>query len=240
MSLGKIAVGLVEPLYETNIGYVARCMMNFGLSRLIIVNPRCGIGEEARRYSMHGLSVLEKATVVGALEEVLSGFDLVVGTTGKTTRRLSHVRRCITPEMLARRVRDYDGSVIVLLGREDIGLTNDELEKCDVIVNIPANPEYPILNVSHAAAIIFYELYKGAGRGRPAHEMPHREEVEVLLKYFRGLVLLLEGAGADTDKAVLMLRRLIGGTPPTRSDVKLLLGVLRKAYESLSRSEPRP
>ena len=52
------------------------------------------------------------------------------------------------------------GKVLILLGREDIGLKNEELKICDVVVSIPANPEYPIMNVSHAAAINFYEIYK--------------------------------------------------------------------------------
>jgi len=233
MSLARIAVGLVEALYEINIGYIARCMRNFGLSKLILINPKCSIGDEAWKYAMHGRTVLENTVTVKSLQEVIGGFDLVVGTTGKVTKRLSHVRRWIPPEALAARLSDQKGSVLLLFGREDRGLTNEELKICDLIVSIPANPEYPVLNISHAAAIIFYELYKHMAKSRPVYEMPRREEVDVLLEYFRRLILLLEGEKANTEKAVLMVRRLIGGAPPTAPDVRLILGVIRKAYEKI-------
>ena len=233
MRLDDVAVAMVEPLYEINVGYVARCMRNFCLSKLILVNPRCPIGDEAIRFSMHGRDVLEAATIVRDLGEVIKAYDLAVGTTGVQTKKLSHVRRWITPESLARRISEYDGSILIVLGREDRGLTNDELSMCDVVVTIPANPEYPILNVSHAAVIVFYEIFKQAFRAEPQSRLPRREEVEVLLGYLRKLVLALGGSESKAERAVLMTRRLLGGSAPTDSDVRMLLGVLRGAYEAI-------
>lgn len=234
MRLEEVAVAFVEPLYEINIGYVARCMKNFGLSTLMLVNPRCKVGDEARRFAMHGRDVLERARLASSLEELVGEFDLVAGTTGVQTKELSHVRRWITPEDLARRVAGYEGTVLVVLGREDRGLTNAELSMCDVVVTIPANPEYPILNVSHAAAIILYELFKHAASAGPPLRLPRREEVDVLLQYLRTLVLALGGSEERAERACLMIRRVLGGAPPTDSDVRMLLGVLRKAYEKLT------
>ncbi|RLF06498.1 MAG: RNA methyltransferase [Thermoprotei archaeon] len=237
--LDEIAVAFVEPLYEINIGYVARCMKNFGLSRLILVKPRCRVGDEAFRFAMHGREVLERARLAASLEELVEEFDLVVGTTGVQTKELSHVRRWITPEDLAKRVAEYEGTVLIVLGREDRGLTNAELAMCDIVVTIPANPEYPILNVSHAAVVIFYELFKRAASVKPPLRLPRREEVNTLLHYLRGLVLILGGSRERAEKACLMMRRLLGGAPPTDSDVRMLLGVFRGAYERL-RSGERP
>jgi len=227
-------VAFVEPLYEINVGYVARCMKNFGLSKLVLVKPRCSVGGEAYKFAAHAQDVLARARFAGSLSELRGEYDLVVGTTGVTTKDLSHVRRWITPEDLARRIAQQDGEVLLVLGREDIGLTNEELALCDIVVTIPANPEYPILNVSHAAAILFYEVYKACSRAKPLARLPVRGEVEILLKYLRGLMELLGESEERAERACLMVRRVIGGSPPTDVDVRMLLGVVRKAYERIA------
>ena len=234
MALGNIAVAFVEPLYEINIGYVARCMKNFGLRDLIIVKPRCRIGDEAYRFSSHAQDIVANARVVDKLSDVVKDFDLVVGTTGVITKDLDQVRRWISPEQMAKRVAEQEGSVLLVLGREDIGLTNEELRLCDIVSFIPTNPAYPILNVSHAAAIFFYEIYKHAAHPpRVQSRMPRREEVEVLLHYLRLLLLELGEREERIDMACLMMRRLIGGAAPADTDVRMLLGVLRGAYERI-------
>ena len=232
--LDSVSVAFVEPLYEINIGYVARCMKNFGLSRLVLVKPRCGVGSEAYKFAAHAQDVLSKARFASSLSELRSEFDLVVGTTGVTTKDLSHVRRWITPEELAQRIAQQDGEVLLVLGREDIGLTNEELALCDIVVTIPANPEYPILNVSHAAAVIFYEVYKACAHAKPPARLPVREEVEILLKYLKSLMVLLGESEERAERACLMVRRVIGGSPPTDVDVRMLLGIIRQAYERIA------
>lgn len=232
--LSRISVAFVEPLYEINIGYVARCMKNFGLSRLVLVKPRCSVVGEAFKFAAHAQDVVANASYADSLSELRGKFDLVVGTTGVTTKALSHVRRWITPEELSERIAQQDGEVLLVLGREDIGLTNDELALCDIVVTIPANPEYPILNVSHAAAILFYEVYKACSRSKPSARLPVREEVELLLNYFKHLILLLGEKEERAERACLMLRRVIGGSPPSDVDVRMLLGVIRRAYEEIS------
>jgi TrmH family RNA methyltransferase len=232
--LSKISVAFVEPLYEINIGYVARCMKNFGLSKLVLVKPRCRVASEAYKFAAHAQDVIANASYVDSLSELRSNFDLIVGTTGVTTKALSHVRRWITPEELSERIAQQDGEVLLVLGREDIGLTNEELALCDIVATIPANPEYPILNVSHAAAVLFYEVYKACSRSKPSARLPSREEIELLLSYFKNLILTLGESEERAERACLMLRRVIGGSPPSDVDVRMLLGVIRRAYERIS------
>lgn len=233
MRLEDITVAFVEPLYEINIGYVARCMKNFGLSRLVLVKPRCIIGSEAFRFAAHAQDVLSEARVVLSLENLKENYDLIAGTTGIVARELSNVRRWVTPAEFAKRVVQQDGRVLIVLGREDIGLTNNELSLCDIVVSIPTNPEYPVMNVSHASAIIFYEIYKRTGLTPSTQRLPRREEVEFLLHYWKNLILILGGSEERAERACLMIRRLIGGSPFTDSDVRMLLGVIRKAYDKI-------
>ncbi len=229
-------MALVEPLYEINVGYVARCMKNFGLTRLILVKPRCRVGDEAYRFSAHAQEILAGARYAQSLGEVVGEFDLVVGTTGVVTKGLEHVRRWVPPDQLAQRIAEQEGEVLLVLGREDIGLTNEELKLCDIVSYIPANPEYPIMNVSHAAAVFFYEIYKRAAQPQPQwlrEKLPRREEVEMLLHYLGLLLSALGERGERVERARLMMRRLLGGAAPTDSDVRMLLGLLRGAYERI-------
>ncbi len=232
----KVAVAFVQPLYELNIGYIARCMKNFGLSKLYLISPRCRVGVEAIKYSTHAREIVESAVTVRSLEDLLPGFDLVVGTTGK--RGPEPRRRAITPWEAASRIVNYSGKVLVVLGREDIGLTNRELEMCDIVVTIPANPAFPILNVSHAAAILFYEIYKASTLPHEIRgELPRREETEVLLQYFNLLLSELGVPEHRRRRACLTLRRIVGSYGLTASDVRMLVGAIRGAVEKIKALE---
>ena len=185
-------------------------------------------------YSMHGRDVLEGAEVVDDMAALFKRFDMVVGTTGKHGKRPSMVRRFITPEELARRLAGYSGSVLLVFGREDIGLTNEELAMCDAVVTIPANPEYPILNLSHAVAVILYELYKHLGRApKRERRLPTREEVDLLIHYTRVLSTKLGIPEHKVVKVELMLRRVIAHCDVSSGDVRALLGIMRRAAEAV-------
>src|SRR5512138_3688519 len=159
----RLRVVLVEPMYDGNVGSVARAMKNFGFHDLVLVNP-CKIDDFGRAMASHARDVLEGARVVGTLEEAVAGVNLVVGTTGKRLENEErHLRLhlrvpCLSPAQLKDKLDGKNGDVALLLGREDIGLTNDELMICDMVVSIPTSEDYPIMNLSHAAALLFYEL----------------------------------------------------------------------------------
>jgi len=152
---------LVEPEKEGNIGAIARSMKNFGLTDLWIVSPKTPIQDEAYRYAKGGRAILEKAKVVQNLSEALQEIERTVGTTAivsRSTRNL--LRTAIDPARLASRLAETSGRVALVFGRESSGLTNAELQKCNIIVNIPASEAYNVLNVATAASIVFYELFK--------------------------------------------------------------------------------
>ncbi|TLZ49557.1 MAG: RNA methyltransferase [Methanobacteriota archaeon] len=157
--VARVHVVLVEPKYEGNVGAVARAMKNFGVTNLRLVNP-CRIGEEARKRAMHSVSILEAAKRYRSYARAISGMDLVVGTSGvDTASEKKFLRIALSPRELGAKLAGLDGDAAIVLGREDYGLFNEELRACDVLVTIPANPEYPILNVAQAAVILLYELH---------------------------------------------------------------------------------
>ncbi len=234
----KIRVVLVEPEKQGNIGGIARVMKNFGLKELYLVNPKDQLGEEARAYASHAVDILESAIIVDDLSKALKGVNYIVGTTSKVGKSPSNLRRItLFPEALAERlVNAPRGVTAILFGRESIGLLNRELELCDVVVTIPANPQYPVLNVVNAAAIIFYELYKVAKEaGKVSYSRPaDRMVVDVALKHFENLMAASGLKGSRLRLTVNALKNILGRSFISSREASLLAGGFRKALLKLS------
>ena len=224
---------LVGPKNEGNVGAVARAMKNFGLSHLVLVDP-CPIGDEAHKRAMHGTDVLSGAKTVGTLEDALQRTDLVVGTTGIATRNERRFSRiAVTPRQFAVRVAAMDGTLAILFGREDFGLDNQELARCDLLVSIPAVPGYSILNVSHAAAIVLYELFalETADHGRQASG----PEKDHLFTAFRELMAATNYPPHKRGRTQIMFRRIMGRAVPSKWEFHTLMGVLTRATKTIRR-----
>ncbi len=160
----KVRVVLVEPEGSINLGFIARLCMNFDADELYLVNPKASI-EEALEYASHARDYLLGAVIKNSLQEAIDGVDLVVATTGKGAGKGDYLRQAVSVrdfiDLLGQRI---PGSIAVLFGRESTGLTREELGVADYIVTIPASPRYPVLNLSHAVAIVLYELFLFRGR----------------------------------------------------------------------------
>jgi TrmH family RNA methyltransferase len=180
----------VEPENAGNVGALARVMANFGLRKLILVNPQCELGSEARGRAKHALPVLDKARNVRNLGAALEGIDFAVATTGKLPPDYEASRAAVAVSEISERISAIKGNVALVFGRESIGLLNEELDKCDIVVNIPTDRACPVLNISHAAAIIFYELCSGKST---RFSMAGKAEREVLFRHFDSIIDDLDG-----------------------------------------------
>ena len=228
-------VVLVGPKNEGNIGAVARAMKNFGVSTLVLVDP-CPVGDEAYKRAMHGADVLARARTVGSLDEALDDADLIVGTTGITTKSEKRFRRIsVTPRDFAARVAAMDGTLAILFGREDFGLLEDELERCDILVSIPAADRYPVLNISHAVAIVLYEMFEG-GEAHGPREASGAEK-EHLHAAFRELLAATNYPAHLRGRTQIMFRRLIGRAVPSKWEFHTLMGVLTRATKTIRRAK---
>jgi len=236
--MAAIRIVLVEPKNEGNVGAIARAMKNFAAQDLVLVRP-CPLGSEARRRAMHGSDVLEGAKAFQDLEAALEGADLIVGTSGiDTASEKRFARISMTPWDLADRVARLDGTVALLLGREDFGLLDDELLRCDVLVTIPASEAYPILNVSHAAAILLYEL----GAPRKPRKTPRRASGLEKERLHAALSDLLEATDYPAHKRTrtkIIFRRLLGRAVPTKWEFHALMGVFQRATKRIRQLERR-
>jgi tRNA (cytidine32/uridine32-2'-O)-methyltransferase len=157
MNFDNIRIVLVNTSHPGNIGGVARAMKNMGLSRLYLVAPRQFPHEQAEWRAASAADLLAGAVVTSTLEEAIGDCQFVVGTSARQRRipwPLLDPRRCAARigEAAARE------QVAVLFGREDRGLTNEELKLCNLHLNIPTDEAYSSLNLAMAVQIVCYEL----------------------------------------------------------------------------------
>jgi len=221
-----IDVVLVEPLYEGNIGFSARVMKNFGFTNLVLVNPSCSIGDEAVARASHARDVLESARYC-SLDEVLEQSNLIVATTGEVSKSVNTAMRMpyYHPSELRDMLSPVKGRVSVLFGRENWGLSNEEVKRSDIICTIPTSGEYPILNISHAVGIICYEL---ARFPRGTYALADRESMEHLYRHISDYLDIVEHHEHKRENTMILIRRLLSRTMPTTREVSTLHGLLRR------------
>lgn len=232
----KFSIILIEPLYEGNIGSVARVMKNFGFENLILVNP-CKIGMEAIKMAKHGIDILQNAKTLNNFDELRENFDFLIGTSAKVAGDKNFVRTPLNPsqliEILEKR-KDENFSIGVVFGREDRGLKNEEIEKCDFLLNIPTLNEYS-LNLSHAVAIIAYELSKLFFKERKLRKLESatKLEKEILLEKFSELVTNVGLRDFRKRLAIKTFKEVISRGLISGRECATLTGIFRKANEKI-------
>ena len=228
-----LSVVLVEPEGPANVGMVARTMKNFGLSRLVLINPN--VTEESYLYAVHARDVLENALILKSFEEALELFDLTVGTTGKPGRSFIPYRAPIYPWELRETLNGYPGKVGLFFGRESIGLKNEELEAMDLVVTIPTSEDYPVMNLAQAVAIILYEVSKETPTRELSLEPATAREKEELVKIWARLLDVLNYPKDRERREVFIkvFRKAVGRAFLYGREVHTLIGPLRRAVKRL-------
>ncbi|MDE1873996.1 MAG: RNA methyltransferase [Candidatus Micrarchaeota archaeon] len=228
----RIKLILVEPKYQVNLGYAARAAMNFGVKRLNVVAPRSDLrGRTAIMYSKHAHALLERARVYRTLGQAIAGCDIVIGTTGIGKKAKASFGRVQFAEKAMGRIggKRTEGVAALLIGRDDIGLRSDEIERCDVVAYIPANPEYPVLNLSHALAILLYIAnrsgFETEQEGEIGGESPEAGETRMALTLFERMI---SGKRMRNRRAVLnVFRRVLRNAMPNRQELHALITALK-------------
>lgn len=153
----NIRIVLVNPSHPGNVGAAARAMKNMGLSQLVLVEPQEFPDPRALWRAAGAKDIVESARVVQSLDEAIGDCQLVVGTSARE-RRIPWP--LVNPKVCAERIfqQPEGAKVAVMFGREDSGLTNDELQRCNLHVNVPTSDNYRSLNLAMAVQIISYEL----------------------------------------------------------------------------------
>jgi len=233
-----IRVVVVGPKYEGNIGAIARSMANFDVKELYLVNP-CELGDDAYRRSKHGADILDNVKIVDTFEESVQDCFLVVGTSGVITKGDSNYTRVPVPlREFAEHCRGYTEKIAVVFGREDIGLLQDELNYCDVLITIPASEEYPIMNLSHATHTVLYEFFMAMKDTPRRPEPADKHEKELMYSYFGDLLDAVEYPKERRGVTSVMFRRMMGRAVPTKYEYNTIMGVFGDASRFLKYGKP--
>lgn len=232
MSLSNIRVVLVGPLYGGNVGSICRAMANTGLSELVLVAPAPTLNfAEARMMAVAADYILENRREVATLEEAVGDCSLIMGTTARIGLYRQHAK---TPREWAPRILESAraNKVALVFGRENSGLTNEEIAICTNMIQIPSSPQYASLNLAQAVMICGYELFVAAGDYEPIGEKTLEcatKTREHMFKMWREMLLKIGFMEEEkADHMMLGVRRIFSRAPLTEDDVRILMGIARQ------------
>ena len=231
----NIRIVLVNTSHPGNIGGTARAMKNMGLGRLYLVEPQDFPSDQAIWRAAGATDVLDKAVVVQSLDEAIAGCSLVVGTSARERRipwPLLDPRQC--GESVWAEAGQHE--VAIVFGREDRGLTNEELHKCNYHVHIPSNPDYSSLNLATAVQVICYEvrmayLMTEEGKTLPQHQWDFppadAQALETFYTHIEETLVQLDFLDKDNPKQTMTrLRRLFNRVRMDQMELNIFRGVL--------------
>ncbi len=241
--LDNLSIVLVNPSHPGNIGAAARAMKTMGLHRLCLVEPDDFPSGTANALASGADDVLEQARVVSSLDEALVDCQFVVGTSARV-RGVS--LPLVDPRSCANKIveESLQGGVALVFGREDKGLTNEQLRLCHLQVHIPTNPDFSSLNLGAAVQVMCYELrmaglLTSGGIELPkarSHELATSDDME---RYYGHLYETLKEIGfldhSSHEKIMAKLRRLYGRVRPDKVELGILRGILSETQRCLDK-----
>ena len=228
--LANIRIVLVRPQGSGNIGSIARAMKNMGQTELAIVGKARTRSFWARAMAVHGRDILGNVKCYDTIREAIADCALVVGTTCRSGLYRKHSQ---TPRELAGEIitTANTSKVALIFGPEDHGLSNKDLEHCQLLITIPTHPDYQSLNVAQAAVICLYELYLaalgpvevGGIQRAPA------ENIERLFDRMRAVLLKIGFLDSENPEHMLLaFRRILGRAGLEDKDVRIFTGLFRQ------------
>lgn len=225
----EISICLIEPQYSINLGYVARIMKNFGFRKLLLIDSKVNI-DQARPFASHAVDLLEQAKHIEF--EELNQFDTLIATTAITSQRGLSPRQSIPVSKLRSTIKNMGNEVCIVFGRDTTGLTNKELQFVDVIVNIPANSDYPTLNISHALSIVLYELtnYELVDR-----KIADRTDINRTIEAFIDISKTLGLPSHKLNLIQISLQNIFKRAQPSPRENSVLMGLAHKIKLHFSR-----
>ncbi len=231
---------LVETSRPGNIGATARAMKTMGFSDLVLVNPRFADvtqQDEAIAFASGAQDVMAGARIVGSITEALADCNFAAAVTARLREFSPPV---ISPRALAGQLaEDARLHAALVFGNERFGLPNEVVEKCNVLINIPANPDYSSLNLAQAVQVLAYECRVAAcGDGPKMRDIGFQGEAAGIAQ-IDGMYSHLEQALVAIDfldprnpkKLMSRLKRLFSRTQLEVEEVNILRGIANQILQ---------
>lgn len=245
--LKNARVVLIHTSHPGNIGSVARAMKNMGLSELYLVAPKQFPHERAYWRAASAADIIDNAKVVDTFEEAINDCGLVVGTSARGRRipwPLVNPRVCaenIYPEL-------SQHPVALVFGREDRGMTNEELQRCNLHVNIPASEEYSSLNLGMAVQVVLYELRMRHLQPELSNDDMHEwdtrrarvDEVEFMFQHLEETLIDMEFLDPAAPKQLMTrLRRMYSRIRMDDMEVQMMRGILSTTQKWVEKAKQK-
>ncbi|HSW69856.1 MAG TPA: tRNA (cytosine(32)/uridine(32)-2'-O)-methyltransferase TrmJ [Gammaproteobacteria bacterium] len=228
--LENIRIVLIETSHPGNIGGVARAMKTMGLKNLCLINPKLFPHQKANEMASSAVDVLENAVLVKNLDEALADCHLIVGT---SARARTIPWPMLSPRQLAEKIKTESSTMqtAILFGREQSGLTNEELHRCHFHVQIPSHHEYSALNIAAAVQVIAYELYLASLMEGESTEWDYAlgtaQELEGLYVHLEKVLVALDFLNPKAPRQLMTrLRRLFNRARLDVMEINILRGIL--------------
>lgn len=230
----RIRVVLVGIEGSYNLGVIIRTCKNFNVDEIYLVSPKASL-DEATRYVAKASDLLNRVVVVDRLEDALKNIEVSVSTSSVGYSSKDIVRQAVSLEYFVKAIHGRTSSVALVFGRESTGLTREEIMKTDYLVSIPANPEYPVLNLSQSVAIFLWELWKR--RSITASNIPpraSRNDLDSLTVLLRDIAKLTVGVDYKVERISAVLRRVLYRAKPSLYEYRVIKYWVLRTLKKLS------
>ncbi|TXT61793.1 MAG: putative tRNA/rRNA methyltransferase [Promethearchaeota archaeon] len=252
----SVTIVLVQPESAGNIGSIARVMKNFDFKHLVVFNPiekkEKIFSKETQGFAMHGKDILLNAAVFQSkiqsehlldFKKYLNNYDLIIGTTAKGSRYTNIKRLAIFPEDLKIPISKHPIKIALLFGKESRGLTNDEMKLVDIPLRIPTSNDYPTMNLSHACAVILYELFKklneiNIGRGEHPVLLADKKDRKLLYDKIEKLISNLKVRNYRQNRTINAFKNAIERGFLSKKELSLILGLFSKMEFIIQKFKP--
>ncbi|MEF8880043.1 MAG: RNA methyltransferase [Candidatus Thermoplasmatota archaeon] len=230
-------VVLVEPKISGNIGAVARAMANFDFHNLFLVNP-CELDDDCYRRAKHAGYILDEAKIFDNIEDCIQNLDYLVATSSIDYKKdKKHLRSPVYLDDFVDKIFEVEGKVGLLFGREDYGLFNEEIKKCDIMLRIPTSKEYSSMNLSHAVALTLYPLFVKTGFEPKKRRKIGDVEKDKLFEYFSKLLDEIGHPEHKKRKTRIMFKRLMGRAMPSTWEYHRFMGIFSDILKKIRKNE---
>lgn len=225
----NLEVILVSTKYPQNMGFVARAIKNMGFTSLKLVNPTSYDPKELKLYAVHADDILDSMCVYNNLSEAIESTAYSIGF---TTRKRKNMDKCVVLSDIIPSISDIlkNQKIAVIFGAEDTGLSNAELELCQMWVKIPASELFPSINLAQAVMIVLYELFTYLGsneKGEDGFKMVSIAENAYLYSYMEDTFNEIKITSAKGHQSwANSIRKILDKRQLTQAEANTIIGFL--------------
>lgn len=231
-----VVVGLKN---SGNLGAIARSCDNFNVDKLILIAPKCKVDDEAYERATKARRYLDNIIILNNLNEVRKYADILIALSARKGGSRNLSRSSIPIQLIEQQINNVVGNIAFVLGRENFGLTNSEINQCDFISYIPVPGLNPVLNISHATTLVLWEFVRSESVNNAIpHRLMSNNEKSAFFKY---LHTILPHTWINKEKfngIIRVFSSILGRSLVTQREASALIGTLRGIARSLEENHP--